>query len=434
MKKKLYFASLGCVRNLVDSEIMIGFLNKEGFFLTLNMQEADILVVNSCAFLKQSREETFSVIEELLENKKKGAKLIVAGCMITRHLNELKEKFPEVFSYIGAFDLDKIIEAIKKSSEFNKQEFFQVSSSPRSIVTKHFAYLKIAEGCRKNCSFCIIPKIKGPLKSRLEDDILEEFKSLLDQGFFEIILIAQDLGDFGKDRGDKNALCSLIKKMLKIKKDFWLRLLYVYPDEISDELINLIKSDSRICPYIDMPIQHIDDDILHFMRRKTSQKDIISIIEKLREVPNFVIRTSLIVGFPSETDEKFESLLNFIKKYPLDNIGIFKFSREKDSASYDFSNQVSEDVKQKRFEKLSKTQLEIVREKNKKMIGKTLNALALTFHENSNLLIKARYQGQAPDIDGNIIINDISKIKSFGKVYPIKITGFSDYDLIGEVD
>jgi ribosomal protein S12 methylthiotransferase len=297
---------------------------------------------------------------------------------------------------------------------------------------KHYAYLKIAEGCRKRCAFCIIPTIKGPLRSKSVEQVVKEFKALLSQGVFEVILIAQDLGDFGKDRKEKGALAHLLRQMLEVKGDYWLRLLYLYPDEIDDELIDLMKNDSRICPYLDMPIQHINDEMLQAMHRTTSREQITSTIQKLRqEVPGVVIRTSLMVGFPGETEEQFEEMLEFIKKVPLDNVGIFKFSLEKEAYAAKLPDQISEEVKQSRFDRLAQAQLKMVQKRNKRLVGQTVEAIIEGFHPSSELLLRARTRGQCPEIDGQIIINDARNVKSFGKLYQIEITDFADYDLIG---
>ncbi len=438
-KNKFHFTSLGCARNLVDSEVMIGILLKSGFEITPEAKEADFLVVNTCGFLESSRQEGLDTIQSLFSLKKEGAKVIVAGCMVQKHSHELKEKFPKIHYMLGSGDVEKILDAVASDemgeTVSNARSYLEWGEVPRQLSTpKHYAYLKIAEGCKKRCAFCIIPTIKGPLKSKTSTQVLKEFNALLSQGVFEVILIAQDLGDFGKDRKEKGALAALLREMLQVKKDFWLRLLYLYPDEIDDELISVIKSDARICPYLDMPIQHINNEMLKAMHRTTSKEEIIAIISKLRkEVPNVVIRTSLMVGFPGETEAQFEEMIDFVKKYPLDNVGIFQFSLEKEAFAAKLPNQISEDVKQKRFERLAKEQLKAVRKKTKKMIGKKLTAIVEGFHPESNMLLRARYFGQCPEIDGQIIINDGRKVTEFGALYEVEITDSTDYDLIGKV-
>lgn len=438
---KINFISLGCPRNLVDSEVMLGILLKAGYEVAPSLEESDYIVINTCGFLEASRQESKDTVEEVLVARKKDAKLIVTGCMVQTHTEELKATFPGIDYFLGSGDVEGILEAVESQQKgqcvTSARSYLESGEVPRKLSTpKHFAYLKIAEGCRKRCAYCVIPTIKGPLKSKSHEQILKEFQLLLNQGVQEIILIAQDLGDYGKDRGSKNlgALLDLIKSMLEIKQHFWLRLLYLYPDEITDELIALMKSDSRICPYLDMPIQHINNEILKSMRRLTSKEDIISIIQKLRkEIPEIVIRTSLIVGYPGETEEQFAELLQFIQDYPLDNVGIFKFSREPGSHAYDLPNQICEEVKNDRYERLIQVQKKVVRKLQEKMIGKKLSVFVEGYHPETNLLMVGRHYGQCPDIDGQVIINDGRKVKAFNQLYTVKITDVADYDLVGHV-
>lgn len=439
LKNKFHFTSLGCARNLVDSEVMIGILLKAGYEVTPEPTEADYLVVNTCGFLESSRQEGINTIQDLFATKKEDAKVIVAGCMVQKHSGLIKDRFPHVHYLLGSGDVEKILDAVKAGEQgeavTSARSYLEWGEIPRTLSTpKHYAYLKIAEGCKKRCAFCIIPTIKGPLKSKTSEQVLKEFNALLSQGVFEVILIAQDLGDFGKDRKEKGALAALLRQMLQVKKDFWIRLLYLYPDEIDDELIAVIKSDSRICPYLDMPMQHINNEMLKAMHRTTSKEEILSILTKLRqEVPNVVIRTSLMVGFPGETEEQFAELVDFVQKYPLDNVGIFTFSLEKEAYAARLPNQIAEEVKQERFKKLAAVQQKMVRKQNQKMIGRKLIALVEGFHPESNLLLRARYTGQCPEIDGQIIINDGRKVTGFGQLYEVEITDSTDYDLIGRV-
>ncbi len=438
---KIHFISLGCPRNLVDSEVMLGILLKAGYEVTENLQDADYLVINTCGFLEASRKESMDTVKETLEERKKTAKLVVTGCMVQTHHDEMQRQFPGIDYLLGSGDVQGILQAVQSTQKgkmvSTARSFLENGEVPRQISTpKHYAYLKIAEGCRKRCSYCVIPTIKGPLKSKSKDQILKEFNYLLNEGVHEIILIAQDLGDYGKDFGSKNqaALIDLIKSMLAIDKKFWLRLLYLYPDEITDELIALIKSDSRICPYLDMPIQHINNQMLKSMRRATTKEDIIETIIKLRkEIPSIVIRTSLIVGFPGETEEQFEELVQFIQNYPLDNIGIFKYSREPGSHSYDLPNQISEEIKEKRYHKLMKVQQKVVKKRNALFVGQKLPVVVEGYHPETQLLMVGRFYGQCPEIDGQVIINDGRKVKAFGQMYTVEITEVAGYDLIGRV-
>jgi ribosomal protein S12 methylthiotransferase len=438
---KIHFISLGCPRNLVDSEVMLGILLKAGYEATPEMEDADFLVINTCGFLEASRNESMETVKETLANRKKTAKLIVTGCMVQTHSAIMKDAFPGIDYLLGSGDVEGILKAVEATQPgqmiTKARSYLESGEIPRQVSTpKHYAYLKIAEGCRKRCSYCIIPTIKGPLKSKEKSQILKEFNLLLNQGVKEIILIAQDLGDYGKDKGSKNlaALIDLIQEMLSVQKKFWLRLLYLYPDEITDELIALMKSDPRICAYLDMPIQHINNTILKSMRRATSREDIISTIVKLRkELPGVVIRTSLIVGFPGETEEQFEELVKFIQEYPLDNIGIFKYSREPDSHSFNLPNQVEDSIIEKRYHRLMQIQKKMVKKLNAKMIGKKLEVVVEGYHPETKLLMRGRTYGQCPEIDGQVIINDGRKVKEFGQVYTLEVTDFADYDLIGRV-
>ena len=436
---KINFTSLGCARNLVDTEVMLGIVLQAGYEVTHQIGEADFLVVNTCGFLASSRLEGLDTIDDLFKNKKKGAKVIIAGCMVQKHKEEIQEKFPGIHYYLGSGDMEKILQAVSAPEAgeaiSSARSYLEWGEVPRQVSTpKNYAYLKIAEGCAKSCAFCIIPKIKGPLKSKPQEQVLKEFQALLKQGVHEVILIAQDLGDWSKEGKEKPGLESLLREMLKVKGDYWIRLLYLYPDEITDGLIDVIHSDSRLCAYLDMPLQHINDDILKAMRRKTSKKQIIDILTKLRKlVPGVMVRTSLMVGFPGETEEQFAELVQFIQEHPLDNIGIFKYSCEAESLSAKMPGHISEEVKQRRYEKLAETQLKVVRERNRSYIKKKLKVMVEGYHPDSPYLMRGRFYGQCPEIDGQVIINDGRKVKTFGKMYEVEITQAADYDLIGRV-
>lgn len=439
---KIFFISLGCPRNLVDSEVMLGILLQAGYEAAPELRDADYIVINTCGFLEASRNESLETIHTTLLGKKEAAKVIVTGCMVQTHSDVVKKEFPQIDYLLGSGDVEGILKAVETSHQGEEvtaaRSYLESGEVPRQVSTpKHYAYLKIAEGCRKRCSYCIIPEIKGPLKSKPKERILSEFNILLERGVQEIILIAQDLGDYGRDLGGRKceALVDLIKSILTIEKPFWLRLLYLYPDEITDELIALMKSDSRICPYLDMPIQHVSDKMLQSMRRTTSKKDIIETIEKLRkEIPAITIRTSLIVGFPGETEEDFAELCEFVKAYPLDNIGIFRYSREPKSHSYDLPDQIPEEIKEARYHKLMQIQQNTLTKLNKKWLKKTIPVVIEGYHPESKYLMVGRHAGQCPEIDGQVIINDTRGVTAFGKIYPVKISETTAYDLIGKVD
>lgn len=435
----IHFISLGCARNLVDSEVMLGILLKAGYELTDELRKADFLIVNTCGFLEEARQESFDTIEKFLKEKKVSAKVIVVGCLVQKYGLSIREKFPQVHYFLGSGDMEKILDAVlsvETGEEITSaRSYLQWGEIPRSISTPHhYAYLKIAEGCRKRCAFCLIPSIKGPLKSKTIEQIKKEFHALLNQNVHEIILIAQDLGDFGKDRGKKDELTVLLKELLQTDKKFWLRLLYLYPDEITEDLLDLMEKDSRICRYLDLPIQHISPQILKAMRRLTSKEQIIETLSVLRKrFPDIILRTSLMVGFPGETEQQFEELLDFIQQYPLDNIGIFKYSKEDGTASALYSDQVTEEVKQSRFDRLSQLQQSLVFKRHQRFKGQTLEVLVEGYHPETSYLITGRFYGQCPEIDGQILINDGRLITKFGKIYLVTITDVAGYDLVGKV-
>ncbi|MDP1836494.1 MAG: 30S ribosomal protein S12 methylthiotransferase RimO [Chlamydiales bacterium] len=438
---KLFFISLGCPRNRVDTEVMLGILLKAGYEVSQELPDADYVIINSCGFLEASRKETLDTVGDAISNRKVSAKVIVTGCMVQTHSKDIQEAHPNVDFLLGSGDVEGILKAVqsdqKGSQITSARSYLEAGEVPRQLSTpKHYAYLKIAEGCRKRCAYCIIPDIKGPLKSKPVEQIIKEFRVLREHGVKEVILIAQDLGDWGKDIGYRKVegLHFLIKEILKEPGDYWLRLLYLYPDEINDELIALMKSDSRICPYLDMPIQHVNNQVLKAMRRATSKEDIIRTITTLRkEIPNVSIRTSLIVGFPGETKEQFEELAEFVQKHPLDNVGIFSFSQEQGSHAATLPDQIDESVKGRRQRHLAKVQQKVVDKLNAHMIGKTLRVIVEGYHPESKLLMRGRHQGQCPEIDGEVIINDGRKVTGFGEWYDVEITDTAGYDLIGRV-
>ncbi len=436
---KVHFTSLGCARNLVDSEVMLGILLKAGYEPAEHLEDADFLIVNTCGFLAESRKESCDTIDALLKERKKDAKVIVAGCMVQKYGPEIRSRFPSVHYFLGSGDMEKILDAVQTPDSgtaiTSARSYLEWGEVPRQISTpKNYAYLKIAEGCMKRCAFCIIPSIKGPLRSKSIDQVVKEFSALLSQGVHEIILIAQDLGDFGKDRKEKDGLAQLLQAMLVSDKKFWLRFLYLYPDEITEEIMQLMEQDPRICRYFDMPIQHINDTILKAMRRKTSKKQIVDTITTLRQrFPDIVLRTSLMVGFPGETEEQFQELIDFVCTCPLDNVGIFKYSREEESHSATLQGHISEEVKQDRFTRLAAVQHEVLQERQRRFIGKTLEVVVEGYHPDSPYLMRGRFYGQCPEIDGQVIINDGRLVKSFGKLYQVEITDIAGYDLIGQV-
>ncbi|CEL94470.1 unnamed protein product [Vitrella brassicaformis CCMP3155] len=462
---RLHFVSLGCPRNLVDSELMLGILLKNGYEVTDNMQEADHIVVNTCGFLEAARRESLDEIGKAVEAKKDGAKVIVTGCMVNEHKDRIVQETPHIDYMLGAGNVEDILTAVRSTTPgeaLTAKSFIQAGDIPRQQTTpKHFAYLKIAEGCKKRCAFCIIPAIKGDLQSKSVQQIVKEFRLLRRNGVKEIILIAQDLGDWGKDlnlsqefplshqaalangtsssRQQKGGLVPLLRTLLAEPGDYWLRLLYVYPDEIDDELIELMASDRRLCRYLDMPLQHVSDAVLRRMRRRTSKGEIEGLLTKLRaKVPDVSVRTSLMVGFPRETEDDFDELAEFIKRHPLDNVGIFRFSREEGSAAYDMEGQVEEATKRRREETLASIQQSVLADyQRRKWVGKRLKVLVEGFVPESDFsVLQGRHDGQCPDIDGMVYLNEgLESVSRLGDFYEVDITDVLDppYDLLGRV-
>jgi ribosomal protein S12 methylthiotransferase len=433
---KIHFTSLGCFRNLADTEKMMQLLSSQGHEMVGDVEMADLLVLNTCGFLKSARKEGYEMLQTLWEEKNPQAFLLVTGCMVPLHLEELKKKFGQkVDGFLSPKEEDRIVDIVREyEKKRTKRRALLSPQKKRLFTTSHSAYLKIADGCQKRCSYCIIPKIRGPLKSRTHEEILQEFHHLLSCGVVEIILVAQDLGDFGKDRREKKGLVSLLQKMVQTKGNFWIRLLYLYPDEIDEDLLSVMKSDARICPYFDLPIQHVNSRILTQMNRSFSKKEIFSCFDQIRSsFPNASLRTTLMVGFPSETEKEFQELCGFLQEVQLDHVGIFRYSNEKEAPSFSFSGQLLEPIKKRREKKLAEIQLEIVREKNRKKVGMKMDAVVEKLHPASPYLAMARSQFEAPEVDGCILINDLQPIDALGLIYPIEICGFSDYDLIGKV-
>ncbi len=437
----VHFVSLGCPRNLVDSEVMIGLLTQKGYKPTALLKKADYIVINTCGFLGAARNESIETVRAAIASRKSGAKVIVTGCLAQLQTSALDELRPDIHYILGSGDIEGIITAVTSEEHgsvvTSARSYLEKGEVPRTLSTpRHYAYLKIAEGCRKGCSYCIIPHIKGPLKSKPVEQIVKEFSALVTQGAFEIILIAQDLGDFGKDLGFKGSsgLVHLLQNLLRLPQDFRIRLLYLYPDEIDHELVSLMKSDHRILPYLDMPIQHINDDLLSSMKRTTSKAQIIHSIETLRkELPEISIRTSLIVGFPGESESQFEELCNFVNSYALDNVGIFAYSKEELSHSASLPGHLSEEVKEARCEHLSAVQFSHVKKRNLEMVGQRIPVIIDGYHPETKLLMVARRPGQCPEIDPVVLLNDFGSVRALGETYLVEITDIADYDLVGKV-
>lgn len=433
----LSFTSLGCARNLVDTEVMLAILLKNGYEVARDPEDADYHIINTCGFLEAARQEALDTLDAIFQRKKESSKVIVTGCMVALHKEMLLERFPKIHYFLGSGSIDRILEAVRSEEPGGEttsaKSFLQQGDVPRMTSTpSHYAYLKIAEGCKKRCAFCIIPKIKGPLKSKRIEQVVAEFQALLNSGVKEIILIAQDLGDFGKERSFDGELVPLLQKLLEEKRPFWLRLLYLYPDEVTPELVELMKSDRRLLPYLDMPIQHVNDTILKRMFRKTSKKELEATLSLLRhELKGVVIRTSIMCGFPGETEEQFEELMNFLSEQQLDNVGFFSYSNEELAHSSQYEDQIPESIKKARLEKISLHQAKIAKKRAESYVGKELEVLIDGPHPESPFLWVARFYGQCPEIDGCILINRGQEYAKPGIFGTVKITDSLDYDLLG---
>jgi ribosomal protein S12 methylthiotransferase len=445
--KKIHFVSLGCPKNLVDSEIMAGTLLKEGYEVVSEAEDADTVIVNTCGFIEDSKKESITKILEMAELKKSGQlnRVVVAGCLTQRYKDDLVEGLPEADLFVGSGEFQNIAKILKKHEEgdltkkfFNLPTFLQEESTPRvNSQPGHRAYLKISEGCLKRCSFCAIPLIRGNLQSRSLANIVNEAKLLAAGGVKELLIISHDFTDYGwdlrrKDPTAKENPVELLKELDKVEGIQWIRLLYLYPDGITPEMLQVIKNSKKICHYFDMPLQHINNNMLKFMNRKMTREEIVEVLANIRaEIPDAVIRTQFIVGFPGETQVAFEELLEFIADQQFDRVGCFKYSPEEGTPGSKMSEQVDEDIKEERYSAVMEVQQNISRAKHKAFIGKTIDVLVEGLSEETDLLLQGRTSQQAPDIDGHVLINDgVAKV---GDIVKVRVTDAMEYDLIGEI-
>ena len=437
MTKKIGFISLGCAKNLTDTETMLGILSKEGYTITSDAGEADVIVVNTCAFIDSAKEESIGAILEMAEMKKEKCELlIVTGCLAQRYKDDIITELPEVDIILGTTDYALIADAIKAFYE-KGEKLYSVSDEntlvsydlPRVQSTpKYTAYLKIADGCDNFCTYCIIPKLRGKFRSRPVKSILSEAKRLAKSGVKELILVAQDTACYGKDTKDAS-LAELLKSLSAIDGIEWIRLQYSYPENITDELIDEIAKNSKVVKYLDMPIQHISDNILKKMGRKSRGNLVRSLIKRLRDaIPNLTIRTSLIVGFPNETEDDFCLLTDFLKEYKLDKVGIFTYSREEGTPAAEFDGQIEEGVKLKRLDEAMRVQKEVSAEITASKIGKTDTAIIEGYDENE-LCYVGRCSTDTPDVDGLAYIYSEEEL-SAGDIVTVEIINSDDYDVV----
>ncbi|NIM58326.1 MAG: 30S ribosomal protein S12 methylthiotransferase RimO [Candidatus Aminicenantes bacterium] len=434
--EKVALISFGCAKNLVDSEVMLGYLEKAGYTFITDPGEADIVVFNTCGFIEPAKQEARDALKEAAALKKKGKKAVVVGCYVERYKDRLLKKYPEIDVWLGVNDFDKIVQAIEGKPFKKSQECFLYDhTSPRFIQTPPaWAYVKISEGCSHECSFCAIPFIKGPYRSRSVSSILKEVEKLSLKGVKEINLISQDTTYFGRDQGLEDGLPLLIKELLNIQGIEWIRILYGYPEEISDSLLEMMRKE-RICSYLDIPFQHSDSKIIKKMKRGMDGRRALKFIQKLREkLPGIALRTSLVVGFPGEGKKEFEDLKKFVKEAKFDHLGVFAYSKEEGTDCYDLGDPVKESAKKKRIDKIMEIQSEISFENNKKYLNQSFDVLIEGIaKENPDILI-GRGRFQAPEVDGMILIDAPGKWKKVvNTIQKVEITGGDVYDLYGKL-
>lgn len=441
---EILFVSLGCDKNLVDTEMMLGQLAQEGFTFTDDETKAQVIVINTCCFINDAKEESVNTILEMAELKKEGnlKALIVTGCLAQRYKEEIQTEIPEVDCILGTTAIDSIVEAVKKVLDGKKtgMEYIkEINKAPvygkKRVTTTggHYAYLKIAEGCDKHCTYCIIPKIRGNFRSVPMEALIEEAKGLVEQGVKELILVAQETTLYGMDLYGKKALPELLDKLNAIPGLYWIRILYCYPEEVTQELIDAIKRNDKVCHYLDIPIQHGSDEILKRMGRRTNEQQLREIVGKLRkEIPDICLRTTLISGFPGETEEDHEILMQFVDELEFDRLGVFTYSPEEDTPAALMENQIEEEVKEDRRAEIMQLQQEIAYEKAENMIGKKLMVMIEGKVAEENAYVGRSYK-DAPNVDGYVFVNTDRNLMT-GDFVPVKITGSYEYDLIGEID
>lgn len=436
---KILFLSLGCDKNLVDSEVMLGMLTSRGYEITDDENEADVIIINTCCFIHDAMEESIQNILDMAEYKKNGkAKaLIVTGCLAQRYRQEILDEIPEVDEVLGTTAIDQIIRAVDQALEGKKEVILSdlnalpLPDARRAVSTGgHFAYLKIAEGCDKHCTYCIIPKLRGSYRSIPMEYLLKEAQELADQGVKELILVAQETTLYGKDIYGEKSLHRLVRELCRINGIQWIRILYCYPEEITDELIQVMKEEKKVCHYLDLPIQHANDQVLKRMGRRTTKQELIDIVHKLRkEIPDICLRTTLITGFPGETREQHEELMEFVDEMEFDRLGVFTYSPEEGTPAAEMPDQIDQEVKEERQAELMELQQEVAFDKSGEMKGREVLVMIEGKVADENAYVGRTYR-DAPNVDGLIFINTEEELVS-GDFVKVEVTGALDYDLIG---
>ena len=438
---KILFVSLGCDKNLVDTEVMLGMLTGKGYSITDDENEADVVVINTCCFIGDAKEESINNILEMAELRKSGQikALIVTGCLAQRYKEEIQTEIPEVDAIIGTTAIDTIVETLEGVLAGQSHNHIEDINLPpvydkKRIVTTggHYAYLKIAEGCDKRCSYCIIPKVRGNYRSIPMESLIAEAKQLVEFGAKELILVAQETTLYGKDLYGEKSLPKLLHELCRIDGLYWIRILYCYPEEITDELIETIRTEAKVCHYLDIPIQHASDNILKRMGRRTNQQELRDMIAKLRErIPDICLRTTLITGFPGETQEDHEELMAFVDEMEFDRLGVFTYSAEEDTPAATFDDQIDEELKTDRQAEIMELQQEIAFEKAQDAVGRTVLAMIEGKLPDEHAYAARTYM-DAPGVDGLVFVQTSAELMT-GDFVKVKITGSYEYDLIGEI-
>ena len=441
MPIKVMFISLGCDKNLVDTEKMLGILRRDGYVFTDDEAEAEVIIINSCCFIGDAKEESINTILEMAAYKEEGVcrALIVTGCLAERYQNEILQELPEVDGVLGIASWQEISRVVREALEKKAPRIFYdnnalpVTDAERVVTTGgYYAHLKIAEGCDKHCTYCIIPRIRGKYRSVPMEDLVAEAASLASQGVRELILVAQETTLYGVDLYGKKALPQLIRRLAAIPGIYWIRIQYCYPEEITDELIQVIRTEPKVCHYLDIPIQHGSDKILKRMGRRTDAAQLRKIIGTLREqIPDIALRTTLITGFPGETEDDFQELLDFVDEMEFERLGVFAYSQEEDTPAASMEDQVPEEIKQRRRDQVMELQQEIAFEKSESMVGRTLDVMIEGKITDENAYVGRTYM-DAPGVDGYIFVQSSEEFLS-GDFVRVKVTGAVEYDLIGEV-
>lgn len=447
--RKVGFISLGCPKNLVDSEVMMGQLKGSGYQLTADASEADTVVVNTCGFIESAKKESIDAILEAAKLKSEGraTRLIVAGCLVERYRDELKAEIPEVDAFIGTSQINEILTVCDPATQTRNlpviplgnqtATYLYDESTPRVLATpSHYAFIKIAEGCDRPCAFCFIPQMRGHFRSRRFGSIVAEAHQLAEEGVKELILVAQDSSRYGEDLGKADGLANLLRELSHTEGIEWVRVMYTYPTHISDSFLDVLATEPRAVKYLDIPLQHASQNVLKLMKRGGNRESLERLIARVRaRVPEIGIRTTFITGFPGETDEDFAELMTFIKNVEFDRVGVFTYSDEEGTPAFELSNKVDPRIAKQRRAQLMRAQSRISRKRNKARVGETVQVMFEGESTESDLLWQGRLESQAPDIDGCVLINDVPEgmIPVPGEIVSVEITEAHEYDLVGRI-